>query len=61
MSALVRKKALLSRRVVFLDQTQRVFHLWHVIHRPFSYAFAILAIIHIVVVSGLGFISLGLH
>jgi len=58
---LVRKKAQLSKRVVFLDQTQRVFHLWHVIHRPFSYAFAILAILHIVVVSGLGFISLGLH
>jgi hypothetical protein len=56
---LVRKKAKLSKRVVFLDQTQRVFHLWHVIHRPFSYAFAILAVIHIVVVSGLGFVSMG--
>ncbi len=44
---LVRQKASLSKRVVFLGQTQRVFHLWHVIHRPFSYAFAILAIIHI--------------
>ncbi len=58
---LVRRKALLSRRMLFLNQTQRVFHLWHVIHRPFSYAFAILAILHIVVVSGLGFISLGLR
>ena len=56
---LVRKKAQLSKRVVFLDQTQKVFHLWHVIHRPFSYAFALLAVLHIVVVSGLGFISLG--
>lgn len=56
---LVRKKAQLSKRVVFLDQTQRVFHLWHVVHRPFSYTFAILAVIHIVVVSGLGFISMG--
>lgn len=55
----VRKNIQLSKRVLFLDQTQRVFHLWHVIHRPFSYAFAILAIIHIVVVTGLGFISLG--
>jgi len=58
---LVRKKAQISKRVVFLHQTQRVFHLWHVIHRPFSYAFAVLAIIHIVVVSGLGFISFGSH
>lgn len=56
---LVRKKAQLSKRMVFLDQTQRVFHLWHVIHRPFSYAFAILAVLHILVVSGLGFLSMG--
>jgi hypothetical protein len=58
---LVRQKASLSKRVVFLDQSQRVFHLWHVIHRPFSYAFAVLAIIHIVVVMGLGFARVGLH
>jgi hypothetical protein len=57
---LVRQKASLSRRVVFLDQTHRVFHLWHVIHRPFSYAFAVLAILHIVVVMGFGFMSLGM-
>jgi len=58
---LVRQKASLSKRVAFLGQTQRVFHLWHVIHRPFSYAFAVLAIIHIAVVLGLGFIMLGFH
>jgi hypothetical protein len=55
---LVRQKASLSKRVVFLDQTQRVFHLWHVIHRPFSYAFAVLALFHIVVATGLGFMGL---
>jgi len=56
---IVRQKASLSKRVLFLDQTQRVFHLWHVIHRPFSYAFALLAILHIVVVMGLGFGGMG--
>lgn len=59
--AIVRQKASLSKRVLFLDQTQRVFHLWHVIHRPFSYAFALLAVLHIVVVMGLGFAGLGLR
>jgi len=58
---LVRGKVWLSKRVVFLDQTHKVFHLWHVIHRPFSDAFVTLAIIHIAVVLGLGFGSLGLH
>jgi len=52
---LVRQKASLSRRLIFLNHTHRVFHLWHVIHRPFSYAFVVLAVIHIVVVTGLGF------
>lgn len=53
---IVRQKAALSKRILFLDHTHRVFHLWHVIHRPFSYAFAALAIIHIIVVMGLGFL-----
>ena len=53
---LVRQKVSLSRRVLFLDHTQRVFHLWHVIHRPFSYAFVVLALAHIAVVIGLGFL-----
>lgn len=56
---LVKEKASLSRRIIFLNHTQRVFHLWHVIHRPFSYTFAVLAIIHIAVVMGLGFMGWG--
>jgi len=55
---IVKQKLSLSKKVVFLDQTQRVFHLWHVIHRPFSYAFAVLAILHIVVATGFGFMGL---
>ena len=50
-----RRKASLSKRIAFLAQTQHVLHLWHVIHRPFSYSFAVLAVIHIAVAMGLGF------
>jgi hypothetical protein len=50
-----RKQASLAKRVLFLSRTRQVFGFWHVIHRPFSYSFAILAIIHIVVAMGLGF------
>ena len=57
---LVKQKASLSKRVLFLNHTQKLFHLWHVIHRPFSYAFAVLAVLHIAVVMGLGFMTLGL-
>jgi len=58
---LVRQKVSLSKRMVFLGQSQRVFLLWHVIHRPFSYTFAVLAVIHIAVVMELGFVNLGLN
>ena len=45
----------LRKHILFLSRTQRVFHLWHVIHRPFSYAFAILAIVHIAIVLLMGY------
>ncbi|MGA8763085.1 MAG: hypothetical protein WB562_09495 [Candidatus Sulfotelmatobacter sp.] len=52
---IARRQALLSRRLLFLSHTQRVFKLWHVVHRPFSYAFAVLALVHIVVAMLMGF------
>jgi hypothetical protein len=52
---LARKHALISRRVIFLSHAQRVFKLWHVVHKPFSYAFAALALVHIGVAMLLGF------
>jgi len=41
------EEAALSKRLLFLSRSQKVFHLWHVIHKPFSYAFAVLALLHI--------------
>lgn len=45
--AMAREEATLSKRILFLSRTEKVFHLWHVIHKPFSYAFAMLALFHI--------------
>jgi 4Fe-4S binding domain len=45
-----REEAALSKRILFLSRTQQVFHLWHVVHKPFSYTFAVLVLIHIGVV-----------
>ena len=50
-----REEASLAKRVLFLARTQQVFHLWHVVHKPFSYSFAALALIHIVVVMLMGY------
>ena len=53
--AVARQQATLSKRILFLSRSQQVFHLWHVVHRPFSYSFAVLAVIHIGVVLLLGY------
>lgn len=50
-----REEAALAKRVLFLSRSQQVFHLWHVVHKPFSYSFAVLAIIHIVAVIMMGY------
>lgn len=50
-----RAEASLAKRILFLDRVRQVFHLWHVVHKPFSYSFAVLAAIHVVVVMLLGF------
>lgn len=52
---MARRQASLSKRVLFLSPTKQVFSLWHVIHRPFSYSFALLATVHILVVLALGY------
>ena len=52
---MARRQASLSKRVLFLSRTKQVFSLWHVVHRPFSYSFALLAIVHILVVLGMGY------
>jgi hypothetical protein len=52
---LAQKEASLSKSIVFLSRTQRIFQLWHVVHRPFSYAFAILAIVHIGIALFMGY------
>lgn len=48
--SIARKQTVLSQRMLFLSRSQQVFHLWHVVHKPFSYSFAVLALIHIAVV-----------
>jgi hypothetical protein len=50
-----REEAALSKRILFLSRTQQGFHLWHVVHRPFSYTFAVLVLIHIGVVLMMGY------
>lgn len=53
--AVARRQAALSKRILFLGRTQQIFNFWHVVHRPFSYAFAILALLHISIALYMGY------
>jgi hypothetical protein len=52
---LARKRSWMATKISFLSKTHQVFHLWHVVHRPFSYSFAILACVHIGVALLMGY------
>ncbi|MBZ5531260.1 MAG: hypothetical protein LAO20_07505 [Acidobacteriia bacterium] len=52
--AVARDQARLSKKLLFLAKSQRILHLWHVVHRPFSYSFAVLALVHIAIASLFG-------
>ena len=51
----VRRQAGLRVKMAFLDRTEQIFHLWHVVHRPFSYSFAVLVMIHVGLVLMMGY------
>jgi hypothetical protein len=40
-------RALLRRRIALLSQVQRLFHYWHVIHKPFAIVMYVIMCIHI--------------
>jgi hypothetical protein len=52
---LARRRSWISTKISFLARTHQVFNLWHVVHRPFSYAFAILICVHIGVALLMGY------
>jgi len=51
----IRGRAWLTARILFLNRAAEVFHLWHVVHRPFSYSFAIIVFAHITLVILMGY------
>jgi hypothetical protein len=50
-----RQKALAHRRLAFWDAVHRLFHHWHVIHKPFAVVMYLFMAVHIVVASMTGY------
>jgi len=53
--SMAREQTVLAKKILFLSKSQRMLYLWHVIHRPFSYSFAVLASIHVILMLMLGY------
>jgi hypothetical protein len=52
---LAREQTLVSKRILFLSKSHKLFQLWHIVHRPLSYSFALLASIHVILMLMLGY------
>jgi len=53
--ALANQRAVLIRRVAFLEQLRQVFHYWHVIHLPFSIVMFAILFLHVGVAIAFGY------
>jgi len=53
--ALARRRALLARRRLLLERLARIFHYWHVIHKPFAIVMLVIMIVHVGVTALLGY------
>jgi len=51
----IEKQLIMSQRVLVLDAVSKVFHWWHVIHKPFAYAIFIVLALHILLTISFGF------
>ena len=52
---LLTQKALLDRRIALLSKVQRLFHYWHVFHKPFAVIMYLIMFVHIGIAWWLGY------
>lgn len=51
----IKKVITLSRKIAFLNSAQRLFHYWHIIHRPFAYTMIVIVVIHVYIAVKYGY------
>lgn len=55
----LRTRAALQRRIRFMEQVHRLFHYWHVIHKPFAAVMYIVVAVHVAVAVWTGYARIG--
>ena len=56
---LARRRILLQRRILLLGRLHKIFHLWHVVHKPFAIIMLVIMAVHIAVAMLLGYTWFG--
>lgn len=51
----LKRKMSLNRRILLLNQIQRLFHYWHVFHKPFAIIMYLIMLIHVGIAVWLGY------
>jgi hypothetical protein len=51
----IRERMTLLRRIATLDTSKKLFHLWHVFHKPFVYVMLAIAVVHVAVALYFGY------
>jgi len=55
LASVVRQKAVLRRRILLWSAMHRLFHHWHVIHRPFAVVMYLFVLVHVTVATMTGY------
>jgi hypothetical protein len=55
LAAIVVEKVRVRRRILLWDSLHRVFHHWHVVHKPFAVVMYLFVLVHVVVASVTGY------
>ena len=55
LSGIVGQKALLRRRILLWDALHRLFHHWHVVHKPFAIVMYLFVVVHVAVATLTGY------
>lgn len=51
----ISKQRMLVQRIAFLEIVHKVFHWWHVIHKPFAYTVLVILVLHVALTVSFGY------
>ncbi|MCF7800845.1 MAG: hypothetical protein K9N34_02380 [Candidatus Marinimicrobia bacterium] len=51
----IARQRLIMQRIAFFDTIHKIFHWWHVIHKPFAYTVLVILILHVAITVSFGY------